>query len=102
MQMMQMGTPFNLQLYLGTVAEEMGVGEWLAGMFEDPLFMQKMTLMMALGAKDPGKGQSPNTMDGILQNGGFPGQRPVLNPQQQLNTNAQETAAVGPGQMGNR
>jgi hypothetical protein len=105
MQMMQMGQPFNLQLYLGTVAEEMGVGDWLAGMFQDPLFMQRMMLMQALGAKDQGKGTpsgSPNTMAGVLQNGGSPVKQVNETPGQQMNQNAQMTAAAGPGQTGNR
>jgi hypothetical protein len=107
MQMMQLGQQFNLQLYLGTVAEEMGISDLLAGIFEDPLFIQKMQLMVTLGIKDPGKGTYsgggesglPNTMAGILQNGGSPVSQVNEGFSTQVRQNAQEVAAVGPGQM---
>lgn len=103
MQMTQIGRPFNLEGYLTTVAEEMGIGDWMNGMFDDPEFMSRIQLMMALGPQSTGKGSSggpssQNTTAGIIQNRGFPGKRTVLGPEQEFNTASQEVAGEAQGQ----
>jgi hypothetical protein len=96
MQMAQMGRPFNLDGYLTTVAEEMGIGDWMSDKFEDPEFINRLQIMVAMGPQNAGKGssegKSQNTTAGILQNGGSPIQRTVMSPEQEMNSSAQETA----------
>lgn len=89
-QCMQIGMPFNLQRYLTKGAEELGIGDWMAEIFVDPEFQQKLATMLQVGMKDAGKA-SPQ---GFIQNQGFPMKRNVLGPTQEINQARQEPAAV--------
>lgn len=92
MILMQIGVPFNLQRYLTRIGEEMGVGEWVLDLFDDPEFQQKMQIYMSMGPQNAGKA-SENTNKGVTQNQGFPGKRTIMTPGQEQNQNAQMTAA---------
>ena len=92
MILMQIGVPFNLQRYLTRIGEEMGVGEWVLDLFDDPEFQQKMQIYMSMGPQNAGKA-SENTNAGVTQNQGFPGKRTIMTPGQEQNQNAQMTAA---------
>jgi hypothetical protein len=99
--MMTMGRPFNLDGYLTTVAEEMGIGDWMSGMFEDPDFMARLQIMAAMGPQNAGKGnggQQSSGMAGFLQNQGSPIKRNVAGPEEQNNMDAQETAGEAQSQ----
>lgn len=92
--MMQVGQPFNITAYLTRIAEEWGIEDLVDDLFNDPMFQQKMQMMLAMGPQNPGKaGSGMNTM----QNGGFPVQRNVG--PQNFNQQAQEGANAGQSQM---
>jgi hypothetical protein len=93
--MMSMGRPFNLEGYLTTVAEEMGIGDWIGGMFDDPDFLTRLQIMSAMGPQNAGKAGS---MAGFMQNQGNPMQRNVPGEQEQANMMSQETAAEAQSQ----
>jgi len=91
--MMQMGLEFNLPRALIQAAEEMGIAESLVEVFNDPTFAERMMLYMQMGPKSAGKGMiNPKA---VGQQGGFPGQRPILSPTQEFNRGAQGAAAIG-------
>lgn len=90
MMMMQIGMPFNLQRYLTRIAEEMGIGDWVQDMFDDPEFQQKLQLYMAIGPKNAGP-----SIGGMQPNQPNPMARPVMTPGQEANQFAQEGAAEG-------
>lgn len=92
--MLQMGQPFNLQRYLTQMANELGIGEWVGDLFEDPEFQNRLMLMMSMGPQNAGKA-SPNSPEGVQQNKGFPMKRDVASPEQITNQIAQDTAAEG-------
>jgi hypothetical protein len=94
MILLQIGVPFNLQRYLTRIADEMGIGEWVLDLFDDPEFQQKMAIYMSMGPQNAGKA-SENTNEGVTQNQGFPGKRNILGPDQIQNQNVQMTAAEG-------
>ncbi|MBE3139506.1 MAG: hypothetical protein IMZ53_02880 [Thermoplasmata archaeon] len=98
---MSIGVPFNLVKAAVDIGDELGIGEWVAGMFNDPEYQKKIEVMLALGPKNPGKaGGGPNSMAGLMQNGGA-SQNPVVNTQEQdFNQNAQ--AGANEGQAGLR
>jgi len=92
MILMQLGMPFNLQTYLTRIAKEMGIGEWVLDLFDDPEFQQKMQIYMSMGPQNAGKA-SENSNAGVTQNKGFPGKRTIMTPGQEQNQNAQMIAA---------
>lgn len=70
MLMLQMGRPFNLEVYLTRVADEMGISEWVQDLFLDEQFDQRLAMYQMMGPQDSGKG-SAITPGGIMQNHGF-------------------------------
>ena len=107
MLMMQIGQPFNLVAYLTTMANEMGIGEWVEDIFYDPQFQQKLEMYMAMGPQNAGKatedgsGGTQLSTKGIMQNGGFPGganipgQATINNQNAQLGANDSQSANQG-------
>jgi hypothetical protein len=94
MIMQQMGVEFNLPKYLTNAAEEMGIADLVAGIFNDPDFQKKMQMMMQQAGLDPGKagkasGASPA---GALQNNGNAQAVPINTPEQDFNQQAQAGA----------
>lgn len=92
MMLMQIGQPFNLQRYLTRIGEEMGIGDWVQDMFDDPEFQQKLQLYMAIGPKNAGPsigggggGMQPNQPNPIA--------RPIATSGQEANQFAQGGAA---------
>jgi len=55
---MQMGLPFNVQEALTDIAEEQGILDDVQDWFDDPQFMQRMQLVMAMNPQPAGKAQS--------------------------------------------
>jgi hypothetical protein len=94
--MMQVGQPFNITAYLTSVAEEMGITDWVQDLFVDPGFDQRMQLIQSMGPQNPGKAGSMGM--NTTQNGGFPVQRTV-NAQPTLQQGAQQGAQMPGGQM---
>lgn len=94
MIMMQMGTPFNLQRYLTRIANELGIGEWVNDLFDDPEFQQKLAMYLSMGPQNAGKATQASS-EGTMQNKGFPMKRNILTPNQESNQFAQQTAAEG-------
>jgi len=88
---MQAGQPFNLPRYLTRVAEDMGISEIVAEIFEDPEFQQRMEwYSQTAGKQNKKNGGGSNT----TQNGGFPvGRAAPMDSMQQFNQNAQMGAA---------
>lgn len=93
MMMMQIGMPFNLQRYLTRIAEEMGIGDWVQDMFDDPEFQQKLQLYMAIGPKNAGPSIGGGGGGGMQPNQPFPMARPIATPGQEANQFAQGGAA---------
>ena len=92
--LMQIGQPFNLQRYYTQVAFDMGIQEIVEDLLDDPEFQQKLGIMMLLGPQNPGKAQTGSSIEGAKQNKGNPQARPILTPQQDFNTQSQESAAM--------
>lgn len=84
----QAGIQFNLQKYLTNAAEELGIGDFMVDVFNDPEFQKRVAIMMQM---NPGKAQI-STPGAIQQNGGFPMARSILTEQQEQNQFAQQTA----------
>jgi hypothetical protein len=90
---MQMGVPFNVQRALTDLADQLELSEEVQGWFDDPEFLQKVQMMMAMGPKPEGKAG----IEGVRQNGGYPEQRSFgANP---LAQGAQEVAGIAQGAM---
>jgi len=67
---MQMGLPFNVQEALTDIAEEQGILDDVQDWFNDPSFMQRMQLVMAMNPQPAGKatpGQTGAEPRGIPQ-----------------------------------
>jgi hypothetical protein len=92
--MMSMGQQFNLQRYLTRVSGELGIGDWVEDLFQDPEFEQKMQIYLSMGPQSNGKAIPGQSMD-TMQNGGFPVQQNVMRPEQDNNQLAQEGANQG-------
>ena len=92
-QAMQMGVPFNLQKTLILIGNEMGIGDWVTEIFNDPEYEDKLMLMMMLGPQNPGQKGNGLTPAGVQQNGGNPLQTNVATPGQEFNQQAQMGAA---------
>jgi len=69
---MQMGMPFNLQRSISTIADRLDISDVVQEWFDDPEFMQKIQMMMAMGPQAEGKAQPGGGLAGIMQNGGSP------------------------------
>lgn len=82
----QAGIPFNLQKYLTNAAEELGIGDFMTEVFDDPEFQKRISIMMQL---NPGKASNNS---GIMQNGGLPTMRSILTEQQEQNKFSQQIA----------
>jgi len=90
---MQIGLPFNIQTAITDMAIEYGIEEEVMDWFDDPNFMQRLQIMQQMGPQNPGK--AGTGMGGSMaQNGEPPGTRNIPMPQQEMNMQAQETAAV--------
>jgi len=86
---MQMGLPFNLQESVTDIANEMDILEDVQDWFNDPMFMQRMEMMMAMGPQPAGKA-SPMTPKGVQQNEGNPMAPKFLEPQGDINQGFQQ------------
>jgi hypothetical protein len=90
----QMGQGFDAGLLLTNAAEELGITELFAGVFNDPDFQRRLQMAAQAAGLDPGKagksgGASPA---GAMQNNGNPQAVPVKNEQQGFNQQAQAGA----------
>ena len=84
----QMGVQFNVQKALTDLIDQLDISDEVQGWFVDPQFTQRIQLMMQMGPQNAGKAQ-PVSGQGIRQNGGYPGARPIAGPGTQFNQNAQ-------------
>ena len=93
----QIGVPFNLQRAITDLAEELDVTDTVQDWFEDPEFMNRIKLMMSMGPQNAGKA-GMGSSQGIKQQGGYPGQKPIASPQgernQSFQTGANESQAA--------
>lgn len=80
----QMGVPINVQKILTDLAEGLDITDTAQDWFEDPEFMDRIKLVMAMGPQNAGKAGMTSSQ-GIEQQGGYPGQRPVASPQKEQN-----------------
>lgn len=102
LMLMQIGQPFNIQRYLTRIGHEMGIGEWVQDLFDDPEFIQKLEIMMAMGPQNAGKAGEGGSSSGNKQpNQPFPGMRNVMSPGQESNQFAQDIAADSQSQNWN-
>lgn len=87
----QIGVGLNIKKSLTDLANELGILEDIQDWFDDPEFEQKMMMMMKMGPQNAGKaGQA--SLEGVMQNGGFPMARNIMTPGQEQNQSAQVTA----------
>ena len=86
---MQMGIPFNVQEAITDIANEMDILEDVQDWFNDPTFLQRVQLMMAMGPQPAGKA-SPATPKGVQQNNGNPMAHKFLGPQGDINQGFQQ------------
>jgi hypothetical protein len=99
MMAMQMGFPFNIMGCLRDLADQQGLTADVMSWFDDPLFVERINLMLAMGKMNPGKagGEGGNN---TMQNG-QPGQvMSTMNPDQQANSDAQAGANDSQSSMG--
>lgn len=96
----QMGLPFNVQEALTDIAEEQGILDDVQDWFDDPSFMQRMQLVMAMNPQPAGKATSGQG-DGTR---GIPQQTKMQSPFQerkqteQIGANESQSARTsGPG-----
>lgn len=69
----QIGVPFNMQRALTDLAEEWGILDEVYDWLEDPEFIQRITMMAALGPQNPNQGKAGGgSSAGVMQNGGSP------------------------------
>jgi len=96
----QIGVPINVQRILTDLAEELDITETAKDWFEDPEFMNRIKLMMAMGPQNAGKAGMASPQ-GIRQQGGYPGQKKVSSPQReqkqgfQMGANESQAAIQG-------
>ena len=91
MMFQQMGQKFDSGLLLTNAAEELGIAELFAGVFDDPEFQRRLQMAAEAAGLDPGKagkagGASPA---GAMQNNGNSSAVPVMDEQQGFNQQAQ-------------
>ncbi|MCK5615800.1 hypothetical protein KAR91_78780 [Candidatus Pacearchaeota archaeon] len=77
---MQMGLPFNVQEALTDIADEQGILEDVQDWFNDPSFMQRMQLVMAMNPQPAGKATPGQTGAGPR---GIPQQNKIQSPFQE-------------------
>jgi len=65
---MSMGVPFNAQKAITTLADQLDLTEHVQEWFDDPEFMERINLMMAIGPQAEGKAVA--NMGGVVQQGG--------------------------------
>ena len=90
---MQLGIPFNAQEAITDIANEMDILEDVQDWFNDPTFLQRMELTMAMGPQPAGKA-SPATPKGVQQNNGNPMARKILGPTGEMNQGFQQGGAA--------
>ena len=93
-QASQMGVPFNVQKAITSLADQLQIGDIVQEWFQDPDFLMRLQLMNSMGPAPEGKAQTngPLNIQGIRQNGGFPGSRNLsANP---VNQGAQDIASM--------
>ncbi len=66
---LQMGLPFNVRRAITDLADQLELSDYVQNWFDDPEFMDRIQLMLAMGPKPEGKGMS---IQGVRQNGGSP------------------------------
>lgn len=96
--MMQMGMQFDLSKFIINIAKELDMADWIAEIFKDPDYFNKLAMMQSLGPQNAGKAeQFGGGLGGITQNGQSPmaAAPPPADAQQQMNVDAQQTAALG-------
>lgn len=89
----QMGMKFNAQVLIEKLAEDLDIGEYMAEVFEDPQFYERLAIKSMIGPEANGKTEE-NPAPAFMQNG-QPGQvmGEAATPGQEANQFAQETAA---------
>lgn len=80
----QAGVPFNAMRVLTDLAKELDITDTAKDWFDDPEFMNRIQLMMAMGPQNAGKA-GMGSPQGIRQQGGYPGQKKVSSPQREQN-----------------
>ena len=95
-QTMQVGIPFNLQRAITDIAEELDILDFVMDWFDDPEFIQRMTMMAQLGPQNAGKAGSGNSPAGAAQNNGNPSAKSITTSPQQIMNESQQEA---PGQL---
>jgi len=69
----QMGQPFNLQVAITKLAEDLDIADWFDEVFNDPEFLNRMMLVHQMGMMSPGNSNKvvggAGGVDEILQNG---------------------------------
>jgi hypothetical protein len=85
------GVPFNIRKFITNAAEEIGIGDFVVDIFDDPEFQKRLSIMMQL---NPGKAEILNPK-AIGQNKGFPMSHSILTGEQESNQFAQQTAGEG-------
>ena len=96
MMMLQMGQPFNLVGYLTLIADELDITSEVQHLFNDPMFMQRVEFMMAMGPQEAGKGTA-NTAAGVKQNHGFPSKTKIKSLSGQVNSDRQQSGGLSQG-----
>lgn len=69
----QMMVPFNVQKAISDLADQLELSDYVQDWFDDPQFMQRIQMMMAMGPKPEGK--AGLNIQGVRQNRGSPMQR---------------------------
>lgn len=86
----QQGIKFNLPEYLRRTAEEMEIGDWVQGLWDDPEWDRRLEHIQKMGPQAQGKASTGAGPNGVLQNGQLPmaPASPMIG-QQQMHSNAQ-------------
>ena len=97
----QMGQGFDAGLLLTNAAEELGITELFAEVFNDPEFQQRLQMAAQAAGLDPGKAGKAGgpSAAGAIQNNGNPQAVPVNNEQQNFNQQAQAGANQGQSEI---
>jgi hypothetical protein len=101
MMMQQMGRPFNVQVALTQLAEDLDIADWFDGVFDDPEYLDRMMLQHAMSMKSPGNSGNPiesESPGGGLQTNGQPGIVGGTTPSSQEFSNMQAQQVAGEAQ----
>jgi len=90
---MNMGVEFNLQKSLTDLADEMEIIDVVADWFNDPEYMKKIERKMMLNPQPPDKSGLTSSA-GIMQNGGGINGNKISTPQQEVNSQQQQSAGA--------